>query len=279
LEREGFEVTFLPVDEYGRVNPDDVKNALTDRTILVSIMAANNEVGTIQPIGEISRIVKQTQALFHTDAVQYFGKVPFTVENLGVDLLSVGSHKIGGPKGVGALYIRKGVRLEPVLFGGGQERGLRPGTLNTPGIVGFGVAAWLAAKEAAEEAERLTRLRDWLWERIRSEIGEVTLNGHPVERLPNNLNLSFHRVEGQAILLELNRERIYVSSGSACSAGKHAASHVLLAMGKDADTAFQSLRITLGRDTGKDEVERFVHKLKEVMAYLRSLIGPNGSVL
>jgi cysteine desulfurase len=273
LEREGFEITLLPVDETGLVSPEDVKAALTDRTILVSVMAANNEVGTIQPIREIAGMLKNTQVLFHTDAVQYFGKVPLDVKELGVDLLSIGSHKISGPKGAGALYIRKGIRIEPIMHGGGQERGLRPSTLNTPAIVGFGAAAFLAAREAEEEQKRLTRLRDLCWERIRDEIGEVKLNGHPTRRLPGNLNLSFHRVEGQAILLELNRKKIYVSSGSACSAGKHAASHVLMAMGKDAETAYQSLRVTFGRETTEEDVNQFITELKEVMGYLRSLIG------
>jgi cysteine desulfurase len=272
LEREGFEVTYLPVDRFGLVRSEDVKKALTDKTILVSIMAANNEVGTIQPIAEISRLLKRSSILFHTDAVQYFGKVPMSVADLGVDLLSIGSHKIGGPKGIGALYIRKGVRIEPLFHGGGQERGLRPSTLNTPAIVGFGAAAYLAAQEAEAESARLTRLRDACWQRIRDEIGEVVLNGHPTRRLPNNLNLSFHRVEGQAVLLELSRNKIYVSSGSACSAGKHAASHVLMAMGTDEETAFQSLRITFGKETTEADLQRFITCLKDVMDELRSLL-------
>ncbi|SFI95579.1 cysteine desulfurase family protein [Thermoflavimicrobium dichotomicum] len=272
LEREGFRVTYLPVDEWGQVQVEDVKQALTDETILVSIMAANNEVGTIQPIKEIGAVLKDTSALFHTDAVQYFGKVPFTVEELCVDLLSIGSHKIYGPKGVGALYIRKGVRIEPLLYGGGQERSLRPSTLNTPAIIGFGVASQLAKKEVEKEAQRLTQLRDLCWKRIKEGIGQVTLNGHPSERLPNNLNLSFHQVEGQAILLELNREQIYVSSGSACSAGKHQASHVLMAMGKSEEIAYQSLRITFGKDTTEEGIDFFIEKLKSVLEYLRSLI-------
>jgi cysteine desulfurase len=170
------------------------------------------------------------------------------------------------------LYIRKGVRIEPLLYGGGQERGLRPSTLNTPAIVGFGAATYLAAKEVKAESERLTRLRDDCWHRIREEIGEVELNGHPALRLPNNLNLSFHRVEGQAVLLELSRKKIYVSSGSACSAGKHAPSHVLMAMGKNEETAFQSLRITFGKETTEADLDLFVNCLKDVMDELRSLL-------
>jgi cysteine desulfurase len=271
LEREGFEVTYVPVDSNGLVKLDQLKQALTDRTILVSVMAANNEVGTLQPIREIGQLLKDSPILFHTDAVQYFGKVPFSVIELGVDLLSLGSHKVYGPKGAGALYIKKGVRIEPLLHGGGQERGLRASTLNTPAIVGFGAACQLISQEVADEQARLTALRDHCWRRIQSEIGDVDLNGHPTDRLPNNLNLSFHGVEGQAILLELNRKQIYVSSGSACSAGKHAASHVLIAMGKSLDTAFQSLRITFGKDTTLEVIDRFVDELKEVMHYLRSL--------
>ncbi|MFC7443302.1 cysteine desulfurase family protein [Laceyella putida] len=271
LEQVGFQVTYLPVDAYGMVQVEDVRQALTDQTILVSIMAANNEVGTIQPIREVGQLLKDTSILFHTDAVQFFGKVPFSVTELGADLLSLGSHKIYGPKGAGALYIRKGVRIEPLFHGGGQERGLRSSTLNTPAIVGFGVACQTISQEVADEQARLTALRDDCWRRIQSEIGAVDLNGHPTLRLPNNLNLSFHGVEGQAILLELNRKQIYVSSGSACSAGKHAASHVLMAMGKSLDTAFQSLRITFGKDTTKEVIDTFIAELKEVMQYLRSL--------
>lgn len=272
LEREGFHVTYLPVDQFGRVRVEDVQAALTEQTILVSIMAANNEVGTLQPISEIGQLLRDTPILFHSDAVQFFGKLPISVMESGVDLLSVGSHKICGPKGAGALYIRKGVRIEPLMYGGGQERSLRPSTLNTPAIVGFGVAALLASREVKEEKERLTQLRDLCWNRIKEEIGEVDLNGHPRERLPNNLNLSFHRVEGQAILLELNRSQIYVSSGSACSAGKHSASHVLMAMGKSEETAFQSVRISLGKYTTEAEIHQFVDQLKTALSYLRSLI-------
>jgi cysteine desulfurase len=271
LENEGFEVTYLPVDSYGRVSVDDVKNAITDRTILISIMAANNEVGTLQPVREIGKLVRNTPILFHTDAIQYFGKLPMNVEEWGVDLASIASHKIYGPKGAAALYVRKGLRIEPILFGGGQERNLRPSTLNTPAIVGFGLAAELAVKELEQTSQRLTALRDLCWQRIQTEIGGVTLNGHPYLRLPNNLNLSFSGVEGQAILLELNRAQIYVSSGSACSAGKHSPSHVLKAMGKSDEVAYQSLRITFGKDTTEQEIGRFIEKLKEVLHYLRSL--------
>ncbi|SDY24958.1 cysteine desulfurase family protein [Thermoactinomyces sp. DSM 45892] len=271
LEQEGFRVTYLPVNSYGKVQVKDVANAITEKTILITIMSANNEVGTIQPIAEIGQLLQDSSILFHTDAVQYIGKIPCSVENLGVDLLSIGSHKLYGPKGIGALYIRKGVRIEPLFHGGGQERDIRPSTLNTPAIVGFGVATELAVKEIQQESERLTTLREYAWSRIHQEIGDVDLNGHPTERLPNNINLSFQRVEGQAILLELNRQQIYVSSGSACSAGKHRPSHVLRAMGRSDDVAHQSMRITLGKDTTKEDIDIMIHHLSQVLTYLRSL--------
>ena len=272
LEKEGFDVTYLPVDHHGQIAVEQVKEALTDQTILVSVMAANNEVGTLQPIKEIGQLLKNTPILFHTDAVQFYGKIPFSVQELGVDLLSISGHKIYGPKGIGALYLRKGIRIEPVFFGGGQERGLRPATQNTPGIIGLGAAAHLMSQETEQEQKRLTRLRDLCMKRIQNEIGQVDLNGHPSNRLPNNLNLSFHRVEGQAILLELNRKQIFVSSGSACSAGKHAPSHVLMAMGKSEEQAYQSLRITLGKETTEADIHQLVDHLKEILHDLRSFM-------
>ncbi|PTM60044.1 cysteine desulfurase family protein [Desmospora activa] len=272
LEAEGFSVTVLPVDRHGLITPKQVESALTPDTILVSVMAANNEVGTIQPIAAIGQLLRARNILFHTDAVQAVGKIPFTVDDWGVDLLSVGGHKINGPKGTGLLYVRKGVRLTPLLYGGGQERGLRPGTLNTAGIVGLSVALQLAVAEVESIRKRLEQLRNHLWNRIQTEIGGVTLNGHPQQRLPHNLNISFDRVEGQAVMLELNRYGIAVSSGSACSAGKHAPSHVLSAMGRSAEEAYQSLRITLGWETQLEDVDRLVKCLEEVIGYLRSLV-------
>ncbi|MDR6227359.1 cysteine desulfurase family protein [Desmospora profundinema] len=272
LEKEGFRVTVLPVDRDGLITPQQVEQALTPDTVLVSVMAANNEVGTIQPIAAIGKILRERNILFHTDAVQAVGKIPFSLKEWGVDLLSIGAHKIDGPKGTGLLYVRKGVRLAPLMHGGGQERGLRPGTLNTVGIVGLGVALTLACQEVNTANERWTRLRNHLWNRIQSEIGGVTLNGHPEQRLPHNLNISFDRVEGQAVMLELNRYGIAISSGSACSAGKHAPSHVLSAMGRPPEEAYQSLRITLGRETRQEDADRLADCLKEVITYLRSLI-------
>lgn len=271
LEKIGFHVTYLPVDKYGQVSISDVADAITTQTILVSIMAANNEVGTLQPIAEIAKLLNSKKIFFHSDGVQFFGKLPCKVSELGVDLLSIGSHKIYGPKGIGALYIRRGVHLEPLLYGGGQERALRPSTLNTPAIVGFGTAATLIMEEIETESSRLRMLRDYCLEQLRN-LGRVTLNGHPTNRLPNNLNVSFEGIEGQAILLELNRKQIYVSSGSACSAGKHAPSHVLMAMGKDLDIAYQSLRFSFGKETTKEEIDQFINALKEVTDYLKAII-------
>lgn len=273
LKNEGFEVTYLPVDETGQVDVETLLDSIRSDTILVSIMAANNEVGTLMPISEIAKHLRKKKIFFHSDTIQYIGKVPFHVEELGVDALSIGGHKIYGPKGIGALYLRKGSRIAPTLFGGGQERGLRPGTHNVAAIVGLGIAVKEAARNAEKEKERLFHLRELLWKRIQKEIGQVRLNGHETERLPNTLNLSFHRIEGQAILLELNRYGISVSSGSACSAGKHAPSHVLMAMGRNEEDAHQSVRITLGKDTTEEDIHLLVERLKEVLTYLRSLIS------
>lgn len=270
LEREGFSVTFLPVDEWGRIRKTDLERAITPETILISVMAANNEVGTLQPLREVASLAKERGILFHTDAVQFFGKSPVDVREWDVDLLSLGGHKVGGPKGIGALFLRKGVRIEPILFGGGQERGLRPGTLNVPGIVGLGIACRLAAEEVTQTRESMTRLRNLLWERIQDEIGGVRLNGHPVRRLPNNLNISFDRLEGQAVLLELIRLNVAVSSGSACSSGKQAPSHVLKAMGQSDEAAYQSLRITLGHQTTEEEIHLLTERLKQAVVDLRS---------
>ncbi|MCH5583462.1 cysteine desulfurase [Shimazuella sp. AN120528] len=271
LEQLGFEVTYLPVDRFGQISVLDVEQAITPKTILISVMAANNEVGTIQPIKQITQLIKDKEILFHTDAVQFFGKLPCDVEELGVDLLSIGSHKIYGPKGIGSLYVRKGVRLTPLLHGGGQERNWRPSTLNTPAIVGFGKAASLIAGELAAEKTRQEEIRDYFWRGLQ-QLGDVVLNGHPTDRLPNNINVSFERLEGQAILLELNRKQIFVSSGSACSAGKHLPSHVLMAMGNDLDNAYQSLRFTIGKDTTKENIDYVLSELKKITHYLKSII-------
>ncbi|MBD1373159.1 cysteine desulfurase [Hazenella sp. IB182357] len=269
LAQEGFEITYLPVNDVGEIDLSQLKEAVTNQTILVSIMAANNEVGTLQPIAEIGAWLRDQPIFFHTDAIQMFGKLPFSVQKLGVDLASIAAHKIGGPKGIGALYLRKGVRITPILYGGGQERDIRPSTQNTPSIAGFGLAASLATSRMETEQTRIASLRDLCWHLIQTRIPDVHLNGHPRNRLPNNLNLSFDRVEGQAILIELNREKIYVSSGSACSAGKHRASHVLRAMGRSEEIAHQSLRVTLGMDTKESDIYFFVDQLSDILQYLR----------
>ncbi|SDX43073.1 cysteine desulfurase [Marininema mesophilum] len=272
LEEEGFRITLLPVDDKGAVHPDEVIKALTPETILVSIMAANNEVGTLMPIQTIASVLKERNIRFHTDAIQFFGKKGLDVKQLGGDFLSISGHKVNGPKGIGALYIRKGVRIDPISFGGGQERGLRPATHNVTGIIGLGVAAELAAKEVSEREHTLTQLRNHLWKKIHETIPDVSLNGHPENRLPNNLNLRFDRVEGQAILLELNRVGIAVSSGSACSSGKGAPSHVLVAMGQPDEVAHQSLRITLGKETTMEMTDELANHLQVILKELRARI-------
>jgi cysteine desulfurase len=232
LEREGFRITFLPVDKFGRVNPQDVAEAITDKTILVSIMGANNEIGTVQPIGAIGKICKEKGVLFHTDAVQAVGKIPVDVQAMGIDLLSLSGHKIYGPKGVGALYVRKKdprVRLEAIIDGGGHERGMRSGTLPVQQIVGLGAACELCREELPTETPRLIRLREKLKDGIMSQLSDVHLNGHPTERLPGNLNLSFAFVEGEGLMMGI--KDIAVSSGSACTSASLEPSYVLKALG------------------------------------------------
>ncbi|MEM2874389.1 MAG: cysteine desulfurase NifS [Candidatus Nanoarchaeia archaeon] len=275
LAMMGFSVTELPVDKYGKVNPQDVENAITEKTILVSIMFANNEIGTIQPIKEIAHICKKHNIYFHTDAVQAFGKLPINVIDIGVDLLSASSHKIGGPKGVGFLYIKKGTKLQPLLHGGGQEFNIRSGTENIAGIVGFAAAAELAVKEMQTEAERLTKLRDKLIKNILAKIPYCMLNGHPSERLPNNVNFSFKFIEGEALVLYLDEYGISASTGSACSSKKLKPSHVLLAIGRTPEEAHGSLRLTLGYDTKEEDINYVLEKLPEVVKRLRE-ISPLG---
>ena len=264
LEQQGFEVTYLPVDGHGRLDPDSVRHAHQSQTILVSVMLANNEVGTIQPIAEIGRIAHERGALFHTDAVQAAGKVPIHVDEMNIDLLSLSAHKMYGPKGVGALYVRRKnapVPLTPLMDGGGHEGGLRSGTLNVPGIVGFGAACRIAAKEMPLESERLRRLRNRLAERLRAGLDEIQVNGHPTERLPNNLNVSFGYVDGEALLVGLSD--VAVSTGAACTSAKLEPSHVLRAMGVSEELAQGSLRFGLGRFNTEEEVESAVRALVE----------------
>ncbi len=272
LEREGFRVTYLPVDRHGVVDLDELRNAITDKTILVSIMAANNEVGTLQPINQIGRIAKEKGVLFHTDATQGVGKIPVNVEEMGVDLLSMTAHKICGPKGVGALYVRSRnprVRISPIIHGGGHERGMRSGTLNVPGIVGFAKAVELCMENMEQEQARIGRLREKLRDHIMSNLEEVYLNGHPTERLAGNLNLSFAYVEGESLLMGLSE--IALSSGSACTSATLEPSYVLKALGVDEELAHTSLRFGLGRFTTEEEVDYTARRVVEEVNRLREM--------
>jgi cysteine desulfurase len=271
LEREGFRLTVLPVDRFGRVAVEQVAEALSEKTILVSVMAANNEVGTLQPIRAIGRLCKERGVLFHTDAVQAAGKVPLDVEEVGADLLSLSAHKMYGPKGVGALYVRASnprVRLAPLFDGGGHERGMRSGTLPVPLVVGFGKACEMAAAEMPAEAERLLRLRERLRRGIGEGLEEVSLNGHPTERLPGNLNLSFAYADGNALLMSLRN--VAVSSGSACTSADPEPSYVLRAMGVEDELAHSSIRFGLGRFTTEEEVEYVITEVIRVVTHLRA---------
>ncbi len=270
LEKEGFELTVLPVDSFGMVSPQDAADAIKDNTILITVMHANNEVGTIQPISEIGRIAREKGVLFHTDAVQSMGKIPVNVSELKVDLLSVSGHKIYAPKGVGALYIRRGIRWRPFNFGGGQERKRRPGTENVPGIAALGKAVELAAKDMGEENARLTILRDKLIRGIFEKIDHVQLAGHPSMRLPNNVNFIFEFIDGGSMLLNLDMQGVAASSGSACTAGSVNASHVLLAMGIPLEIAHGSLRLTLGRSNTEKDVDEFINIMPQIIERLRS---------
>jgi cysteine desulfurase len=271
LEKRGFKVTYLPVDKFGMVAPDDVRKAITPETILISVMHANNEIGTIQPLAEIGRIAREAGVCFHTDAVQTAGRIPVDIDELGVDLLSISAHKLYGPKGIGALYIRKGTRITPFMHGGGQERGRRAGTENVPGIVGFGKAAELALQEMNEEATRLIELRDRFIAELQKRIDNIHSNGHPVKRLPNNVNVSISFVEGEAMLLNLDMAGICASTGSACSSGNLEPSHVLLATGCSHEQAHGSLRFTLGKWTTGADVEKVLDILPPIVKKLRAM--------
>lgn len=271
LEQRGFQVTYLPVDKYGLVDPSDVKKAITNKTILVSVMHANNEVGTIEPIAEIGRITRETGVYFHTDAVQTVGHIPVNVNELGVDLLAMSAHKLCGPKGVGALYIRKGTKIVSLLHGGEQERRRRASTENVPGIVGLGKAAELARPEIDEEARRLTSLRHKLTKNLLERIEHTQLNGHPTRRLPNNINISVEYVEGESMCLNLDLEGICASTGSACSSSSAEPSHVLLAIGLPPQQAHGSLRFTLGKWTTEEDIERVLEVLPGIISKLRAM--------
>jgi len=271
LEQRGFKVTYLPVDQYGMVDPQDVRKAVNEKTILISVMHANNEIGTIEPIAEIGRIAKERRVYLHTDAVQTVGHIPVDVNELGVDLLAMSAHKLYGPKGVGALYIRKGTKVAPFMHGGEQEQRRRASTENVPGIVGFGKAADIAQNEMRAEVERLALLRDQLIKGLLERIDNMQLNGHPSKRLPNNVNVSIQFVEGESMLLSLDMEGIAASTGSACSSSTLTPSHVLLALGLQPEQAHGSLRFTLGRETTKEEIGRVLEALPPIVAKLRAM--------
>ncbi|MCM8762136.1 MAG: cysteine desulfurase NifS [Candidatus Omnitrophica bacterium] len=271
LEKMGYEITYLPVDRYGIVDIEILKKSIRKDTILVSIMAANNEIGTIQPIKEIAQIVKEKGVLFHTDAVQVVGKLPFSVKQLGLDMLSLSGHKFYGPKGVGALYVKKGVKLIPFIYGGGQERKKRAGTENVAGIVGIGKAAEIAISEMTEEGEKIRPLRDKLEEGIKQKIPEIIINGHPEKRLYNTLNLCIRAVEGEAILLHLDFEGICASSGSACTSGSLEPSHVLVAIGVPDILLHSSLRLSLGKHNTEDDVDKVLEVLPGIAEKLRKM--------
>ncbi|HEX9897099.1 MAG TPA: cysteine desulfurase NifS [Dehalococcoidales bacterium] len=271
LEKQGFSVTFLPVDRYGMVDPDDVKKAITSKTILISIMHANNEVGSIQPIAEIGKIAKAAGIYFHSDAVQTIGHIPVDVNKLRVDMLSISAHKLYGPKGIGALFIRAGTRIESLLQGGGQEKKARAGTENVPGIVGFARAVELAQEEMDEEARRISKLRDTLVKNILEKIDHTRLNGHPTKRLPNNANVSLEFVEGEAVCLNLDLAGICAATGSACTSESMEASHVLLAMGLGPELARSSLRFSFGKWSTEEDVDYVLEKLPAIVSRLRSI--------
>jgi cysteine desulfurase len=270
LEKHGFEVTYLPVDNYGFVNPEDVEKAIRKDTILVSIMHANNEIGTIEPIEEIGKICKEKGVYFHTDAAQTFGKIEVDANKLNADLITVSSHKMYGPKGVAALFIRKGVKIEPLLHGGGHEFGLRSSTVNVPGIVGFGVACEISKAEMKKESERLTKLRDYLIKNV-LKIENSHLNGHPTKRLPNNANFWFNFVDGESLIMELDYYGIAASTGSACSTSTLKPSHVLLAIGLKLHEADGSLRLSIGRWTNKKDVNYTIRILPKAIEKIRKL--------
>ncbi len=271
LEKQGFEVTYVDVDESGVVRLEELEAAIRPDTILISVMAANNEIGTIQPLEEIGRIAKAHGVLFHTDAVQAYGHLLIDVEKMNIDMLSASGHKVNGPKGIGILYIRKGVKIRSLIHGGAQERNRRAGTLNVPGIVGFGKAAELAFDKMEERAAYETELRDYLITRVMNEIPYTRLNGDPVRRLPNNANFCFRFIEGESLLILLDQNGICGSSGSACTSGSLDPSHVLLAIGLPHEIAHGSLRLTLSEETTREEIDFTLEQLKKILQRLRDM--------
>lgn len=271
LEKQGYEVTYLDVDEEGKISLEALKASIRPDTILISVMAANNEIGTIEPIAEIGKIAHENGVLFHTDAVQAYGHIPINVDDMNIDMLSASGHKLNGPKGIGMLYIRKGVKIRSFIHGGAQERNRRAGTSNVPGIVGFGKAAQIAGETMEERSAKEIKLRNHLIERVLSEIPYVRLNGHRTDRLPNNANFCFRFIEGESLLILLDQLGVCASSGSACTSGALDPSHVLLAIGLPHETAHGSLRITLSEETTLDEINFVADELKKIVERLRSM--------
>lgn len=271
LERYGFDITYLNVDSDGKVRLDELKKSIREDTILISVMTANNEIGTIQPVAEIGKIAHEKGILFHTDAVQAYGHIPINVDEMNIDLLSASGHKFNGPKGVGIMYIRKGVKIRSFIHGGSQERGRRAGTYNVPGIAGLGTAAKLAMENMAKRAEKEKELRDYFIDRISAEIPYTVLNGHREDRLPNNINFCFRFVEGESVLIMLDQAGICASSGSACTSGAIDPSHVLRAIGLSDEMAHESLRLTLSYENTKEEIDTVVGELKRIVERLRGM--------
>ena len=271
LERHGFDITYLNVDSDGKVRLDELKKSIREDTILISVMTANNEIGTIQPVAEIGKIAHEKGILFHTDAVQAYGPIPINVDEMNIDLLSASGHKFNGPKGVGIMYIRKGVKIRSFIHGGSQERGRRAGTYNVPGIAGLGTAAKLAMENMAKRAEKEKELRDYFIDRISAEIPYTVLNGHREDRLPNNINFCFRFVEGESVLIMLDQAGICASSGSACTSGAIDPSHVLRAIGLSDEMAHESLRLTLSYENTKEEIDTVVGELKRIVERLRGM--------
>lgn len=271
LERHGFDITYLNVDSDGKVRLDELKKSIREDTILISVMTANNEIGTIQPVAEIGKIAHEKGILFHTDAVQAYGHIPINVDEMNIDLLSASGHKFNGPKGVGIMYIRKGVKIRSFIHGGSQERGRRAGTYNVPGIAGLGTAAKLAMENMAKRAEKEKELRDYFIDRISAEIPYTVLNGHREDRLPNNINFCFRFVEGESVLIMLDQAGISASSGSACTSGAIDPSHVLRAIGLSDEMAHESLRLTLSYENTKEEIDTVVGELKRIVERLRGM--------
>lgn len=271
LERHGFDITYLNVDSDGKVRLDELKKSIREDTILISVMTANNEIGTIQPVAEIGKIAHEKGILFHTDAVQAYGHIPINVDEMNIDLLSASGHKFNGPKGVGIMYIRKGVKIRSFIHGGSQERGRRAGTYNVPGIAGLGTAAKLAMENMAKRVEKEKELRDYFIDRISAEIPYTVLNGHREDRLPNNINFCFRFVEGESVLIMLDQAGICASSGSACTSGAIDPSHVLRAIGLSDEMAHESLRLTLSYENTKEEIDTVVGELKRIVERLRGM--------